>query len=82
MENRILKRQLKRLGLDAQHAPDQESWHAFLSRLDQIFIQNDQDQYLLQQSLTTLSKETQELYKIYSSRRKAKSNWSGIGCKR
>jgi PAS domain S-box-containing protein len=62
MENRILKRQLKRLGLDTEHAPDRESWHAFLSRLDKIFVQHDQDQYLLQQSLTTLSKETQELY--------------------
>ena len=59
--HRLLRRLLKKSGLAPDALPDREGWHRFLERLDETFISNDEDRYLLERSLEISSKEMQEL---------------------
>ncbi len=58
-----LKRQLKRLGLDASTPPNREVWQNFLTQANLIYQEADKDRNLLEHSLTISSQETQELFR-------------------
>ena len=57
----LLRRQLRRAGLDPQAAPDRESWAAFLERVDAFYRQSEEDRYLLERSMQLSSEEMREL---------------------
>ncbi|WP_457673253.1 putative bifunctional diguanylate cyclase/phosphodiesterase [Thiolapillus sp.] len=59
--HRLLKRQLRKLGLDGE-APTPEEWQHFLAMVDDAYSQADQDRYTLERSLTISSEEMQSLY--------------------
>ncbi|TKB81323.1 MAG: response regulator [Nitrospira sp.] len=59
----LLRRQLKRLGLDPTNCPaDLAGWQAMLDRVSQSYVENDQGRALLEQSLDVTSREMQGLY--------------------
>jgi two-component system cell cycle sensor histidine kinase PleC len=58
----LVKRQLKKLGLDEVTLPKLEAWQQFLERVSQSYAEADRDRYLLERSLTISSREMQELY--------------------
>lgn len=60
--HRLLIRQLRKLGLDAQHPPDGDAWLKFLTRIDLTYKESDQDRYTLERSLAISSEEMQALY--------------------
>ena len=60
--NRLLARQLRKLGLDAQHPPDAAVWSDLLSVIDRAYDDADQDRYTLERSLAISSEEMQILY--------------------
>ncbi len=70
--HRLLKRQLKKLGLDAERVPDQEQWQRFLSLVDEAYAQSDQDRYTLERSLSISSEEMQALYQRLKSSSEAR----------
>jgi diguanylate cyclase (GGDEF)-like protein len=57
----VLQRQLKKLGLDVNTAPDAKAWARFLERLDHSYRDNDQDRYLVERSLEVSSEEMRDL---------------------
>jgi diguanylate cyclase (GGDEF)-like protein/PAS domain S-box-containing protein len=60
--HRVLRRQLRRLGLDADAAPDAEAWAEFLQHVSAVYTQADDDRYLLERSLEISGTEMEELY--------------------
>jgi diguanylate cyclase (GGDEF)-like protein/PAS domain S-box-containing protein len=60
--NRLLARQLRKLGLDAQHPPEAAVWSDLLSVIDRAYDDADQDRYTLERSLAISSEEMQTLY--------------------
>ncbi|MEQ1795471.1 MAG: PAS domain S-box protein [Nitrospira sp.] len=59
----LLRRQLKRLGLDPAQGPtDPTAWQAILDRISQSYAESDQGRALLEQSLDVTSREMQGLY--------------------
>ncbi|WP_456383020.1 EAL domain-containing protein [Hydrogenimonas sp.] len=59
--HRLLRRILKKSGLSADRVPSSEGWYKFLEKLDETFVSNDEDRYLLERSLDISSKEMEEL---------------------
>jgi len=59
--HRLLRRILKKSGLAADTTPSIDEWHKFLEKLDDTFVNNDEDRYLLERSLDISSKEMEEL---------------------
>ena len=58
----LLKRQLKRIGLDDATAPPSlDSWRQFLERVSQSYLESDQGHELLERSIALSSKEMQDL---------------------
>ena len=60
MVHTLLKRQLKKSGLDENTLPEQ--WQIFLERVSRTYNDSDQERYLMERSLTISSTEMQELY--------------------
>ena len=60
MVHTLLKRQLKKSGLDENALPEQ--WQIFLERVSRTYNDSDQERYLMERSLTISSTEMQELY--------------------
>ncbi len=58
----LLKRQLKKAGLDPDTFPSADNWKQFLDSVDRSYQQSDQDRYVLERSLSLSSTEMQELY--------------------
>jgi diguanylate cyclase (GGDEF)-like protein/PAS domain S-box-containing protein len=58
----VLARQLTRLSLDADSAPEAPDWLALLLRVSQTYADADQERYLLDRSQDISSREMQELY--------------------
>src|SRR6185369_10877037 len=58
----VLSRQLRKLGLAEDSAPDAEAWRKLLERVSQTYAEADQDRYMLERSLSVCSKEMTELY--------------------
>ncbi|MDH4234394.1 MAG: FIST C-terminal domain-containing protein, partial [Gallionella sp.] len=60
--NRLLARQLRKLGLDAQRPPDAAAWSKLLSVIDRTYHDTDQDRYTLERSLLISSEEMHILH--------------------
>jgi len=58
----LLKRQLRKLGIDRDKLPDIGSWQNFLVRVSKTYEQSDRDRYLLDHSIDVSSAEMQQLY--------------------
>jgi diguanylate cyclase (GGDEF)-like protein/PAS domain S-box-containing protein len=58
----LLERQLRKLGLGPDGAPDPAAWRRFLERIDRAYTEADQDRYLIERSLAISSQEMQSLY--------------------
>ncbi|MGO8755204.1 MAG: EAL domain-containing protein [Gallionellaceae bacterium] len=64
--HRLLVRQLRKLGLDAQSPPN-AAWQNLLSVVDQTYHDADQDRYTLERSLALSLEEMQVLYERHKS---------------
>jgi len=53
----LLRRQLRRLGLQLQASPDLQGWQAFVSRVSRAYAEADQDRYLMERSQALASEE-------------------------
>ena len=53
----LLRRQLRRLGLDPQAVPDLQGWKAFVDRVSRAYGEADQDRYLMERSQSLASEE-------------------------
>ena len=62
VENSLLRRQLKKLGLAEDRIPDRNAWGLFLDKVEHAYESSDQERYLLERSLTISSKEMREVY--------------------
>lgn len=60
--HRLLSRQLRKLGLNAQHSPEDASWTKLLSVIEQTYLDADLERYTLERSLAISSEEMQALY--------------------
>lgn len=60
--HRLLKRQLRQLGLDPDTPPNPSEWAALLKRVNRHYQEADQERYLLERSLTISSREMRDLY--------------------
>jgi len=59
----LLKRQLKRVGLDPEAgAPDAQRWRELLQRVSRAYEEHDQERYLLERSQELASQEMAALY--------------------
>ena len=58
----LLARQLARLSLQPEAAPDVPNWLTLLERVSQTYADVDQDRYLIERSQDISSREMQELY--------------------
>ena len=61
--HRLLRRVLKKNGLKPDETPSREKWKAFLEKMDEIFVSNDEDRYRSERSLEISSREMEELLK-------------------
>lgn len=73
MMHRILARQLRRLGLDADAPPpNTETWQALLTKVGDYYEDADQSRYLLERSMHISSQEmhdlNQKIKRLYSER--------------
>ena len=58
----LLKRQLKRIGLDEATVPTSlDGWQQLLERVSQSYLESDQGRELLERSIALSSREMQEL---------------------
>jgi signal transduction histidine kinase len=73
MDHSLVRRQLKKLGLDDTAAPSVAAWQQFLERVSQAYAEADRERYLLERSLTISSQEMQELYENLQKRTEALS---------
>jgi two-component system, sensor histidine kinase and response regulator len=60
--HRLLGRQLRKLGLDPDTPPDENSWRALLAVLERTYNSFDQDRYTLERSLELTSEEMRALH--------------------
>lgn len=60
--NRVLARQLRRLGLDSQRPPsDVAAWTRFLERVETTYEEADRSRYLLERSMEISSREMEQV---------------------
>ncbi len=59
--HRVLERQLHKMGLNQTTTPDEKSWNALLTRVNQTYQDHDRDRELLERSLAISSMELREL---------------------
>ncbi|MBX2813098.1 MAG: response regulator [Myxococcales bacterium] len=68
--HRALRRQLRRLDIDAEKGPeDEKGWRAFLAAVSQAYVHSDRDRYLLERSLNLSFVETSELHRNLNTER-------------
>ena len=58
----LLRRQLKRLGLNADSAPEAANWRLLLERVSRVYEDHDNERYLLERSQSLASQEMAQLY--------------------
>jgi diguanylate cyclase (GGDEF)-like protein/PAS domain S-box-containing protein len=58
----LLRRQLKRLAIDPESAPNVAGWRELLSRVSRAYDEHDQESYLLERSQDLASQEMAALY--------------------
>ena len=57
----VLQRQLRKLELSVDSAPNDKAWARFLERVDRSYRDNDQDRYIVERSLEVSSEEMREM---------------------
>ncbi len=62
MVHTLIKRQLKKIEIDENVAPDLNQWQAFLERINRTYTEADQERYLMERSLMISSTEMQQVY--------------------
>lgn len=60
--NRLLARQLHKLGLSPETMPNESNWQRLLSIVNQAYDANDHDRYITERSLAISSEEMHQLY--------------------
>src|SRR5262249_35328362 len=60
--HRLLKRQIERLGLDAEAPPSASLWRRLLERVSTYYQQSDEARQMSERSLEIASREMRELY--------------------
>ena len=60
--HRVLGRQLRKLGLEADQPPDPAAWEGFLALVDAVYANADQDRYLIERAMEVSSAEMEELH--------------------
>ena len=60
--HRLLARQLRKLGLDAQHPPASAVWSDLLAAINRAYDAADHDRYTLERSMAISSEEMQHLH--------------------
>ena len=58
----LLRRQLSKLELSEEKAPNVEQWRAFLVQLQRTYAEAEQDRYTLERSMMVSSREMQDLH--------------------
>lgn len=58
--SRLLSRQLKQHKLTEATPPTPDEWQAFLNTIERTYIQNEEDRYLQERSLSISSREMRE----------------------
>lgn len=58
----LLRRQLRRVGIQSDSAPTPEQWQALLERINEVYKDGDHERYTLERSLEISSHEMQETY--------------------
>lgn len=70
--HKLLTRQLNRLELNVDAAPNLEQWQAIIDRVNKTYLESDQERYLLERSMVISSREMRELHdKLIESARRA-----------
>ena len=65
--HRLLARQLRKTGLDPESPPsDADAWRDFLARVERSYLQVDEDRYLREHTMDTLSREMRTLHETIS----------------
>ena len=59
----LLKRQLKKCGIEPEAQPDSPQFAKLLERISRSYVENDEERYTLERSLGISSDEMQELHK-------------------
>lgn len=60
--HKLLSKQIKRLGLDDHTPPaDKQSWVNFIEKINNVYLENDQERYLLERSMDISSRELLDL---------------------
>jgi diguanylate cyclase (GGDEF)-like protein len=72
----VLQRQLRKLGLSVDAAPDAEAWTQFIERVDCYYRDSDQDRYTVERSLEISSEEMRDLTRQLQSALKQVRNLS------
>lgn len=62
MTHHLLERQLRKLNLGTDQAPDHAAWERFIRLIDQTYSDADNDRTLLERSLAISTEEMQDLY--------------------
>ncbi|MDF1499221.1 MAG: PAS domain S-box protein [Anaerolineales bacterium] len=62
MTHHLLERQLRKLNLRVDQAPDREAWERFIQLIDRTYSDADSDRTLLERSLAISTEEMQDLY--------------------
>jgi len=70
--HRLLARQLKKLGLSLDQAPQLSDWQQLLEKVGSSYQATDDDRYTLERALTVSSDEMQELYQQLKSSSEAR----------
>jgi diguanylate cyclase (GGDEF)-like protein len=76
MPHPVLQRQLRKLGLSVDAAPDAEAWIRFIERVDRYYRDSDQDRYTVERSLEISSEEMRDLTRQLQSALKQVRNLS------
>lgn len=58
----LLKRQLKKSGIDKANVPTTLKWQDFIARVERAYLEADKERYLIERSLKISSQEMQEVY--------------------
>lgn len=77
MNHKLLERQLRLLGLSQEELPNSlENWQNFLSKINKVYSDNDQDRYLLERSLDMSSREMQKRWQTV---KLMEEQWRSLG---
>ncbi|MCP4992336.1 MAG: EAL domain-containing protein [Gammaproteobacteria bacterium] len=70
---RLLHRQLKKLGIDPKTGPESAiQWQQFVAKIDKSYEEQNQDRYTLERSLMISSEEMRKLYRSLEARSNSK----------